>query len=208
MLDLDNAIAQFDRALQTLAARPSSTRPVPGADLPECELSDAQRKQIAGLMRVNHVGEVCAQALYQGQAMTARQASLRQSLAHAADEEVEHLAWTQQRIEEMGGRTSLLNPLWYGGALTIGVVAGVLGDKWNLGFLAETETQVERHLQGHLTRVPEDDERSRAILNQMKQDEAGHAALARELGAAELPAPARFAMKLAAKVMTTVAYRI
>lgn len=205
---LDAAIAHFDRALQTLAARPSSARPTPGSDLPECELDRTQRELIAAMMRVNHVGEICAQALYQGQAMTARDVSLRQSLGKAADEETEHLAWTLQRIEEMGGRTSLLNPLWYGGALAIGVAAGVLGDRWNLGFLAETETQVELHLQRHLDRVLPEDLRSRAILDQMKQDESEHAALARKLGAADLPAPARLAMKAASKLMTSIAFRV
>lgn len=205
---LDEAIAHFDRALQTLAARPLASRPVPGNDLPDCELSPHQREELAALMRVNHVGEICAQALYQGQAITARDHSLRKSLQHAADEETEHLAWTLQRIEEMGGRTSLLNPLWYGGALAIGIVAGILGDRWNLGFLAETESQVEKHLQGHLDRVLPQDSRSRAILDQMKQDEAAHAELARKLGAAELPGPVRLAMKAASKVMTTVAARV
>lgn len=205
---LDGLIEHFDRALQTLAVKPSSARPVPGSGLPECELDDQQRRDVAALMRVNHVGEICAQALYQGQAMTARNQALRGSLQHAADEEVEHLAWTLQRINEVGGRTSVLNPLWYGGALAIGVAAGVLGDRWNLGFLAETETQVEAHLQRHLSRIPAQDERSRAILDQMKQDEASHARLARDLGAAELPLPVRAAMKIASKLMTTVAARV
>ncbi len=205
---LDGLIEHFDKALQTLAVKPSSTRPVPGSAQPECELDDQQRSDIAALMRVNHVGEICAQALYQGQAITARDAGLRESLQSAADEEVEHLAWTLQRIEEVGGRTSLLNPLWYGGALAVGVAAGVLGDRWNLGFLAETETQVEAHLQGHLDRLLPQDLRSRAILDQMKQDESAHASLARNLGAAELPWPVRVAMKAASKVMTTVAARV
>jgi ubiquinone biosynthesis monooxygenase Coq7 len=194
--------------LQTLAVKPSGGRAVPGSALPECELDDQQRRDVAALMRINHVGEICAQALYQGQAITARNRALRDSLQQAADEEVEHLAWTLQRIEEVGGRTSVLNPLWYGGALAIGVAAGVLGVRWNLGFLAETETQVEAHLQGHLSRIPAQDGRSRAILDQMKQDEAAHARLARDLGAAELPLPVRAAMKIASKFMTTVAARV
>jgi len=205
---LDTAIAHFDRVLRTLVARPASVRPVPGESLPEADLSLAQRSEIAALMRVNHVGEVCAQALYQGQALTARDASLRQSLEQAADEEIEHLAWTLQRIEEMGGRTSVLNPLWYGGALAMGVLAGTVGDRWNLGFLAETETQVGEHLQGHLGRVAANDLRTRAILDQMHQDETAHAALARRLGAAELPPPVRLAMKCAAKLMTSVAFHL
>ncbi|MFT3733525.1 MAG: 2-polyprenyl-3-methyl-6-methoxy-1,4-benzoquinone monooxygenase [Rhodocyclaceae bacterium] len=204
----DNAIVAFDKILRTLAAPAQSVRPVPGNNLPDCEMDDAQRREVAALMRVNHVGEICAQALYQGQALTSRDPSLRTSLEHAADEETEHLAWTAQRIGELGGRTSLLNPLWYAGALGIGVVAGLAGDRWNLGFLAETERQVEAHLASHLERVPADDTRTRAILDQMKQDEASHAETAVRLGAAELPAPIKGAMRLASKVMTTVAHRI
>lgn len=204
----DRLIMEFDRALRTLAAPARSVRPVPGTSQPECEMSDADRRHVAALMRVNHVGEICAQALYQGQALTSRDPSLRVSLAQAADEETEHLAWTAQRIDEMGGRTSLLNPLWYAGALGIGVVAGIAGDRWNLGFLAETERQVEAHLAGHLSRLPEGDERSRAIVEQMKRDEIGHAETAVKLGAAELPSPVKTAMRMASKVMTTVAYRV
>jgi ubiquinone biosynthesis monooxygenase Coq7 len=181
---------------------------VPGDSLPEAELSEAQRRDVAGLMRVNHVGEICAQALYQGQAITSRDAGLRSSLEKAADEETEHLAWTEQRIRELDGRTSVLNPLWYAGALGMGVVAGLAGDKWNLGFLAETERQVEAHLAGHLERVPAEDLRSRAIIDQMKSDEMAHATTAVSLGAAELPAPVKVAMKFASRVMTTLAYRI
>lgn len=204
----DRLIIEFDKALRTLAARAHSTRPVPGDDLPDCDMDDATRREVAGLMRVNHVGEICAQALYQGQAITSRDPALRASLESAAHEETEHLAWTAQRIEELGGRTSLLNPFWYAGALGIGVAAGIAGDKWNLGFLAETERQVEAHLAGHLERVSHEDQRSRAILDQMKQEEVSHAETAVKLGAAELPAPVRTAMRLASRVMTTVAYRI
>ncbi|WP_345531582.1 2-polyprenyl-3-methyl-6-methoxy-1,4-benzoquinone monooxygenase [Viridibacterium curvum] len=204
----DDAIVAFDKMLRTLAAPAQSVRPVPGDSLPDCAMDDGQRREVAALMRVNHVGEICAQALYQGQALTSRDPSLRTSLEHAADEETEHLAWTAQRISELGGRTSLLNPLWYAGALGIGVVAGLAGDKWNLGFLAETERQVEAHLASHLERVPADDARTRAILDQMKQDEISHAETAVRLGAAELPAPVKGAMRLASKVMTTVAHRI
>jgi len=204
----DRLIIEFDKALRTLAASAQSTRPVPGDKLPESGMSDAERSHVAALMRVNHVGEVCAQALYQGQAITSREPALRVSLEQAAHEETEHLAWTEQRIKELGGRTSFLNPLWYAGALGIGVVAGLAGDKWNLGFLAETERQVEAHLASHLDRVPADDARSRAILDQMKADEVSHAETAVRLGAAELPEPVKQGMRLASKVMTTLAYRI
>ena len=208
MLFSERAIVEFDKVLRTLAAPAQSVRPTPGGQLPDVELSEAQRQNVAALMRVNHVGEICAQALYQGQALTSRSAGLRQSLEHAAQEETEHLAWTAQRISELGGRPSLLNPLWYFGALGMGVAAGLAGDKWNLGFLAETERQVEAHLTSHLDRVPEEDLRSRAILDQMKTDEMAHAATAVSLGAAELPAPVKSAMRFASKVMTTLAYRI
>ena len=204
----ERAIIEFDKILRTLAAPAQSTRAVPGESLPDADLSEAQRSDVAALMRVNHVGEICAQALYQGQAITSRAAHLRQSLEHAAEEETEHLAWTAQRISELGGRRSLLNPLWYFGALGMGIAAGLAGDKWSLGFLAETERQVEAHLTGHLERVPTEDVRSRAILDQMKQDEMAHATTAVSLGAAELPAPVKNAMKLVSKVMTTLAYRI
>lgn len=163
---------------------------------------------MAALMRINHVGEICAQALYQGQAITARTDHAREALERAADEETEHLAWTLQRIEELGGRPSLLNPLWYGGALSIGVLAGLAGDRWSLGFVAETERQVEAHLEGHLRQAPANDLRSREILAQMSEDERGHADMARDMGGAELPLPVKGVMRLAARVMTTLAYRI
>ena len=204
----ERAILEFDKILRTLAAPAQSVRPIPGAQIPEAELSEAQRSDVAALMRVNHVGEICAQALYQGQAITSRDEHLRHSLEQAAQEETEHLAWTAQRIDELGGRPSLLNPLWYFGALGMGVVAGLAGDKWNLGFLAETERQVEAHLASHLERVPAEDLRSRAILDQMKADEMAHATTAVSLGAAELPAPVTAAMRFASKIMTTLAYRI
>ena len=159
-------------------------------------------------MRVNHVGEVCAQALYQGQSIMSGDPAIRDTLRQASQEETEHLAWTERRIAELGGRKSLLNPLWYGGALAIGMLAGRFGERWNLGFLAETERQVEQHLKSHLGTLPAADQRSRAIVEQMKADEAEHAETAVRLGAHELPAPARGLMKLAARVMTTVTYRI
>jgi len=168
----------------------------------------AERERAAALMRVNHVGEVCAQALYQGQALTAREGGTRESLEAAAQEEEDHLAWSAQRVGELGGRLSLLNPLWYAGSLAIGVAAGLLGDRWNLAFLAETERQVEEHLSGHLERLGAADRRTRAVVEGMRTDEARHHDMAVALGAAELPPPAKAAMRALAKVMTAVAYRV
>lgn len=205
---LDQAILEFDKALRTVFAPARSVRPVPGDELPEAELDDRQRRHAAALMRVNHVGEICAQALYQGQALMSRDPEIRAALRQASAEETEHLAWTERRIAELGGRKSLLNPLWYGGALGIGLLAGRFGDRWNLGFLAETERQVENHLTSHLDTLPEDDLKSRAIVEQMKADEIEHAETALELGGHELPAPLRGAMRMAARVMTTLTYRI
>ncbi|QLQ26240.1 MAG: 2-polyprenyl-3-methyl-6-methoxy-1,4-benzoquinone monooxygenase [Dechloromonas sp.] len=204
---LENVIVEFDRALRTVFSTARSQRQVPGAGLPDASLSEEERAHVCGLMRVNHVGEICAQALYQGQALTSRDPSVRESLRGAAEEETEHLAWTEQRLSD-GGRKSLLNPLWYAGALSLGLLAGRLGDKWNLGFLAETERQVEVHLDSHLSSLPEQDRRSREIVDQMRIDEIRHAETAVRLGAAELPAPFKLAMKLAAKVMTETAYRV
>lgn len=207
-MSIDQVIIEFDRALRTLFAPARSVRPVPGADCPDAELDAIQKRHVVGLMRVNHCGEVCAQALYQGQSLTSRDRLIRESLRVAADEETEHLAWTEQRIAELGGRKSLLNPLLYMGSLSLGIAAGVLGDKWNLGFLAETERQVEAHLDGHLLSLPDEDARSRAIVDQMRLDEIGHAEAAIHYGAAELPVVVKSAMKAAAKVMTAAAYRI
>jgi len=176
--------------------------------LPEANLDEVQKRHVVGLMRVNHCGEICAQALYQGQALTSRDPEVRESLRGAANEETEHLAWTEQRIAELGGRKSLLNPLWYAGSLSMGLLAGALGDKWNLGFLAETERQVEAHLDSHLLSLPEEDGRSRAIVDQMRLDEIQHAETAVRYGAAELPGAVRAAMKMVAKVMTGAAYRV
>ncbi|MGH8750378.1 MAG: 2-polyprenyl-3-methyl-6-methoxy-1,4-benzoquinone monooxygenase [Burkholderiales bacterium] len=203
---MDDLIVQFDQALRALALPAKSVRAIPGENLPQAELSESEARLASALMRVNHSGEICAQALYQGQALTARDRSVQQALQQAAREETEHLAWTETRIQELGGRKSLLNPLWYGGSFAIGAVAGLLGDKWNLGFLAETERQVERHLQGHLQRLPQQDEKSRAILEQMKNDEAQHATTAAAQGAAELPPPVRQAMQFASRVMTQTAF--
>lgn len=205
---LDPLILQVDQALRTLFAKAPTARPMPSENAPEGEMTEAERRHAAALMRVNHVGEVCAQALYAGQAFTAQEGAVREALQQAAWEETEHLNWTERRIEELGGRKSLLNPLWYAGAWTIGVVAGRLGDSVSLGFVAETERQVEAHLDGHLRQLPAADRRSRAIVDQMKADEAAHAATARQHGAAELPAIARGAMKMAAGVMTKTAYWI
>lgn len=207
-MSVDPLIVGFDKALRTVFAQARSVRPVPGGHLPESEMSESERQHVAGLMRVNHVGEICAQALYQGQALTSRDPALKEALRQAADEETEHLAWTEQRIAELGGRKSLLNPLWYMGALGIGVVAGRFGDRWNLGFLAETERQVEAHLESHLGRLPAHDQKSREILDQMKADEIQHAQAAVALGGVSLPAPVSQLMRLASRVMTTVAYRI
>ena len=208
MLTLDQAIGVFDTALRAIAGVHHAARPSPAARLEEGEIAESDRADAAALMRVNHVGEVCAQALYQGQALAARNADNRAALEQAAREEQDHLAWSAGRIAELGGRMSLLNPLWYGGALALGVAAGALGDRWSLAFLAETERQVEEHLEGHLTRLSPEDRRTRAIVAAMRADEARHRDTALALGAAELPTPVKLAMRAMAKVMTTVAYRI
>ncbi|HEY5900238.1 MAG TPA: 2-polyprenyl-3-methyl-6-methoxy-1,4-benzoquinone monooxygenase [Burkholderiales bacterium] len=205
---MDRFIVEFDRALRAITGVTTASRPSPGDEKPEAELRESERAHAAALMRVNHVGEVCAQALYQGQALTARDERAKAALDKAAREEEDHLAWSAERIQELGGRPSLLNPFWYAGAFAIGAVAGALGDRWNLGFLAETEHQVEEHLAGHLQKLPPTDERTRAVVAAMRRDEAKHRATAMRLGAAELPSAAKAAMRLASKVMTTVAYRI
>jgi len=205
-MTIDDLIIAFDRSLRTVLGPARTVRPVPGEDLPEAPLAAAQKRHVAALMRINHVGEVCAQALYQGQALTARDPVAREALAQAADEETEHLAWTERRIAELGSHRSWLNPLWYTGSYAIGVVAGIAGDRWNLGFLAETERQVVRHLEGHLQKLPLEDERSRAVLEAMKQDEERHATTAITLGASELPLPVKMAMRAASRVMTATAY--
>lgn len=184
------------------------SRPAPQAQLPDGPLDEHERREAAALMRVNHVGEICAQALYRAQAMTTRDDELREHLEHAAQEELDHLAWTAQRLRELNDRPSLLNPLWYAGAFAIGTVAGVLSDKVSLGFVVETERQVEAHLDGHLGRLPAGDHSSRAIVAQMKDEEVAHADAARARGAVDLPAPVKGLMRLAAKVMTTTAHRI
>lgn len=207
-MSLDTAILEFDHVLRTVFASARSQRPVPGSDLPDAMMTAKEKAHACGLMRVNHCGEICAQALYQGQALTSRDPAVRDALRGAAQEETEHLAWTEQRIAELGGRKSLMNPLLYIGSLTLGLVAGALGDKWNLGFLAETERQVEAHLDGHLVSLPRQDIRSRQIVNQMRLDEICHAETAVQLGAAELPRFAILAMKASAKLMTGTTYRV
>ena len=205
---LDQLITTFDIGLRTLFASAQAARPRPDAAYEEPALDDSSKRHSAALMRVNHVGEVCAQALYSGQALTSKNAQIVTALKHAGAEEVDHLAWCEARINELGGRKSLLNPLWYASSFTLGAVAGALGDKWNLGFLAETENQVSEHLQNHLQLLSEADIKTRTIVNQMQQDEAAHASEAIALGAIELPAPAKAGMKIVSKIMTKTAYYI
>jgi ubiquinone biosynthesis monooxygenase Coq7 len=206
---LDRFLIAADNALRTLTAANHAAQPSPAQAMPAQDtLSDPDRRHAAGLMRVNHVGEICAQALYQAQALATRDATLRRHFEAAARDETDHLAWTQERLHELGASPSLLNPLWYAGAFGMGLLAGRFGDAVSLGFVVETERQVEQHLEGHLDVLPATDERSRAIVHRMKDDEARHAANARQAGAAELPVPVRWAMRAAAKVMTTTAYRI
>ena len=210
METLDRVLSSADNALRTLAGAAHAARPNPaGPEISAAvDLSDQERRLAAALMRVDHVGEVCAQALYQAQALTARSPALRERMLAAAREETDHLAWTEQRLAELHGRTSLLNPLWYAGAFAIGLAAGRFGDRLSLGFVVETERQVETHLAGHLDRLPNADRRSRAIVEQMKDDERRHADNALHDGAMSLPLPVRWAMRAAAKVMTVTAHRI
>ena len=205
---IDELIVGFDRALRTLAGNVVATRPAPGAHLPEADLDPAARRHAAALMRVNHTGEVCAQALYAAQALVARDEAIKASFAAAAREEEEHLAWTQSRLAALGDRTSLANPLWYVGSFAIGVVAGLAGDRASLGFVAETERQVEEHLTVHMDRLPEADVKSRAVVDQMRDDEIRHGAMAVEAGAIPLPWPVKRLMRAAADVMRAVAYRV
>ncbi len=206
MLTLDHLIVEFDKGLRTLFGKPQTVRPYPDTGLLEAEMRETEKKHAAALMRINHSGEICAQALYQGQALTARDPAVQEKLLHAAQEETEHLAWTSKRVHELGSHLSLLNPVWYTGSLALGAVAGLLGDKWNLGFLAETERQVGGHLQSHLARLPQQDAKSRAVVQQMYADETRHADMAAQLGGAELPLPVKLAMKVSSKVMTRTAY--
>jgi ubiquinone biosynthesis monooxygenase Coq7 len=205
---LDRLLSDAQRALDTVFGAPHAERPNPAADTAQIELDDAERRHAAGLMRINHVGEVCAQALYCGQAAVARDAATREHLLEAAQEETDHLAWCAQRLDELDSRPSLLNPLWYAGSYAIGALAGLRGDGWNLGFVVETEHQVEAHIDEHLESLPEADARSRAILRTMKADEARHAANAEAAGARLLPPPVPSLMAAASKLMKTVAYRL
>jgi ubiquinone biosynthesis monooxygenase Coq7 len=208
MNTVDQVISSLDTALRTLASATHASRPCPQPAEPAAPLDEGERELAGALMRVNHVGEVCAQALYQAQALTARSEALREQMLQAAREETDHLAWTQARLAQLGDRTSLLNPLWYAGAFAIGLAAGRLGDAKSLGFLVETERQVEQHLAGHLDRLPAGDTASRAIVEQMKFDESRHADDALAAGAEMLPLPARWLMRAAARVMTGTAHRI
>lgn len=205
---LDRFIAGADKALRVIAGVASASRPSPAIHAPDAVLDQAQQRHSAGLMRVNHVGEVCAQALYNSQALFAKSDDLRQQFVHAGRDEENHLAWTAERLRQLGSRPSLLNPLWYGGAYALGTVAAFLGDARSLGFVVETERQVEAHLASHLLTLPEQDAKSRAIVEQMRSDEAAHGAAAEALGATDTAAPVKAAMTLMSKVMTGAAYYI
>jgi len=205
---IDQFISELDKALRVVSGVVAASRPNPATALAEVPLSDAEKRHSAGLMRINHVGEVCAQALYDAQGRFAQSAALKQQFAHAGIEEEDHLAWTAERLHELGSHTSLLNPLWYAGSYVLGSIAAHVGDARNLGFVAETERQVEQHLISHLDKLPAQDIKSRAIVDQMRQDEVAHAEAAVALGAAAMPLPVRGLMQAMSKVMTTVAYRI
>ena len=205
---LDKLITTFDTGLRTVFAQTVAGRERPDALIEESPLSESQKKQAASLMRINHVGEVCAQALYSGQAFTSRNPQTVKSLQHAANEETDHLAWCEARISELGGRKSLLNPVWYMGSFALGATAGLMNDKWNLGFLAETEQQVSNHLTKHLGKLSDEDIKTRTIVSQMQQDEAAHAEEAKLLGGSDLPQPVKTGMKFASKIMTGTAYYV
>jgi ubiquinone biosynthesis monooxygenase Coq7 len=206
---IDRIIAGVDQALRiATGAAPEPARENPAGDLAPAELGEDERRHVAGLMRINHTGEICAQALYAGQAATAHDEATREAMAEAADEEIDHLAWCEDRLEELGSRPSILNPFWYAGSFAIGAAAGIAGDDWSLGFVKETENQVEAHLQEHLDQLPERDTRSQAILDQMKIDEAKHADMAESAGARELPLPVQKAMAFTAGIMKTLVYRL
>lgn len=206
---LDRLLIRVDQSLRlSTGLSPPAQRPYPAEHLDDVALDTRDRRHVAGLMRVNHAGEVCAQALYAGQAAAARRDTVRTIMQQAADEELDHLAWCTTRLHELDSRTSLLNPLWYAGSFTIGALAGLAGDHWSLGFVRETENQVEAHLQDHIDHLPERDFRSQAILDQMKTDEAAHARMAEDAGGRELPRPVRAAMAFTAGIMKALAYRI
>lgn len=205
---LDKYILEFDKIVKTLFTKPLSKREHPDAFESDIDFSETEKREVIGLMRVNHTGEVCAQALYQGQALVARDQTNKEKLEHASFEETEHLAWTSKRLEELGGHTSILNPIFYLGSLAVGAGAGALGDKWSLGFLAETENQVGEHLRSHLLRLPKADIKSKRILEQMTLDEAQHEKMAQDFGAANLPYPVKILMRITSKLMTSTAYHI
>jgi len=205
---IDRLIIEFDKGLRTVLAEAHTVRPFPDRASADHPLDAQEKRHAAALMRINHSGEVCAQALYNGQALTARNPATEAALREASQEETEHLAWCEKRIRELGSHKSLLNPIWYTGSFALGALAGALGDKWNLGFLAETENQVGQHIESHLQQLPAQDDKSRAVLEQMKIDEAKHATTAITHGGAELPLPVKLAMKLSSKLMTNTTYWI
>ncbi len=206
---IDRFIIGIDSALRTATGQTSGAkRDNPADPVPEIVMEEDQRRHAAGLMRINHAGEICAQALYAGQAATARSADVQADMQQAANEEIDHLSWCRERLGELDSRPSLLDPLWYAGSFAIGAAAGLAGDGWSLGFLKETENQVEAHLEGHIEKLPPEDARSRAILDQMKIDEAKHAKMAEDSGAYDLPQPVRRLMKMTAGVMKAIAYRV
>lgn len=208
MVNVDRLVADFDKAVRVIAGVSAAARPSPADSRAEAEMDGAARRHSAGLMRVNHVGEVCAQALYDAQGRFARDEGLRRQFAQAGRDEEDHLAWTAERVRELGSRTSLLNPLWYAGAFLVGAAASRVGDAASLGFVVETERQVAEHLEGHLNRLPAQDQKSRAIVAQMREDEIGHGSQAQALGAADVPRPVSLLMRAMARVMTTTAYYI
>ncbi len=206
---LDRMIDNADQVLRTLGGEANQAgRPSPAEATAETELSDSERHHAAGLMRVNHTGEVCAQALYQGQALTARLPDVREEMEQAAAEEIDHLVWCEERLNQLGSHTSRLNPIWYGLSFAMGAAAGIAGDRWSLGFVAATEDRVCRHLEDHLERLPEDDHRSRRIIEQMLEDERRHGETALEAGGEEFPEPVKRAMAGIARVMTDTSYRV
>ncbi|QWD62208.1 2-polyprenyl-3-methyl-6-methoxy-1,4-benzoquinone monooxygenase [Polynucleobacter sp. MWH-UH25E] len=209
MSPIDRLIIEFDTALRSVVGGANAGRPTPDSQsTTKHSLDAAERKHAAGLMRVNHVGEVCAQALYQSQKLVARDPQIREMLEHSAQEEMDHLAWCETRLKELDSHTSYLNPFWYAGSFAIGLLAGLAGDKWSLGFVAETEKQVEAHLENHLEKLPIDDQRSRAIVDQMRIDEIEHGQAALHAGGVTLPEPIQKIMQTVSKVMTTTAYKI
>ena len=209
MAPIDRFIVEFDTALRSVVGGANAQRPTPGMESgANAALDSEQRKHAAGLMRINHVGEVCAQALYQSQKLVARNSEIKEMLDHSAQEELDHLAWCETRLKELGSHTSYLNPFWYAGSFAIGLAAGLAGDKWSLGFVVETEKQVENHLQSHLNKLPEEDHRSRAIVDQMRMDEIEHGQAALHAGGVTLPEPIQKIMQAMSKVMTTTAYKI